>query len=84
MGPPNVSVNASEDSINVFIASPGESENSPMSDTYELTYNVWYWSSSIKVTFLLFKSKYTFVSKPFISNLLKAYDIFDNFAAFAV
>ncbi|XP_070800443.1 interferon alpha/beta receptor 1 isoform X1 [Pituophis catenifer annectens] len=47
MGPPNVSVNASEDSINVFIASPGESENRPMSDTYELTYNVWYSTSSI-------------------------------------
>uniref|UniRef100_A0A8C6X6J8 Fibronectin type-III domain-containing protein n=1 Tax=Naja naja TaxID=35670 RepID=A0A8C6X6J8_NAJNA len=47
MGPPNVSVNASKDSINVFIASPGELENSPMSDTYELTYNVWYRTSSI-------------------------------------
>uniref|UniRef100_A0A2D4Q135 Fibronectin type-III domain-containing protein n=1 Tax=Micrurus surinamensis TaxID=129470 RepID=A0A2D4Q135_MICSU len=47
MGPPNVSVSASKDSINVFIASPGESENNPMSDTYELTYNVWYRTSSI-------------------------------------
>ncbi|KAM3837365.1 interferon alpha/beta receptor 1 isoform 1-T1 [Vipera latastei] len=48
MGPPTVSVNATEDSINVFIASPGESENKPMSETYQLTYNVWYWTSSIK------------------------------------
>ncbi|KAK9402146.1 interferon alpha/beta receptor 1 [Crotalus adamanteus] len=48
MGPPTVSVNATEDSINVFIASPGESENKPMSDPYKLTYNVWYWTSSIK------------------------------------
>uniref|UniRef100_A0A8C5S4Q7 Interferon/interleukin receptor domain-containing protein n=1 Tax=Laticauda laticaudata TaxID=8630 RepID=A0A8C5S4Q7_LATLA len=77
-------INASKDSIHVFIASPGESENSPMSDTYELTYNVWYRTSSITVTFLLFQSKYTFESKPFTSNILKTYEIFDNFADFAV
>ncbi|XP_026556364.1 interferon alpha/beta receptor 1 isoform X2 [Pseudonaja textilis] len=47
MGPPNVSVSASKDSIKVFIASPGESENRPMSDIYDLTYNVWYRTSSI-------------------------------------
>ncbi|XP_058041360.1 interferon alpha/beta receptor 1 isoform X2 [Ahaetulla prasina] len=48
MGPPTVSLSASEDSINVFIAPPEESENSPMSDTYKLTYNVWYWTSSME------------------------------------
>ncbi|XP_026519716.1 interferon alpha/beta receptor 1-like [Notechis scutatus] len=47
MGPPNVSVNASKDSIDVFIAFPGESENSPMSNIYKPTYNVWYRTSSI-------------------------------------
>ncbi|XP_070606454.1 interferon alpha/beta receptor 1 [Erythrolamprus reginae] len=46
MGPPTVSVNASMNSINVFITSPGKSENNPMSDIYELTYNVWYSTSS--------------------------------------
>ncbi|KAM6448408.1 interferon alpha/beta receptor 1 [Liasis olivaceus] len=46
MGPPNVSISASENSINVFIASPGESENNAMSAIYTLTYHVWYWTAS--------------------------------------
>ncbi|XP_061483748.1 interferon alpha/beta receptor 1 [Rhineura floridana] len=46
LGPPSVKVNATENSLNIFIASPGESENTPMSKEYSLTYRVWYWTNS--------------------------------------
>ncbi|XP_020651866.3 interferon alpha/beta receptor 1 [Pogona vitticeps] len=46
IGPPSVKLNVSEDSLTVFVASPGESDYKPMSEFYALTYHVWYWPNS--------------------------------------
>ncbi|KAH0624861.1 hypothetical protein JD844_032724 [Phrynosoma platyrhinos] len=46
IGPPSIKVNASEESLLISIASPGEAENNPMSKLYKLTYNIWYWPNS--------------------------------------
>ncbi|XP_033002840.1 interferon alpha/beta receptor 1 [Lacerta agilis] len=46
LGPPSVTINASENSLNIFITAPGESEKNPMSKHYELIYQGWYWADS--------------------------------------
>ncbi|XP_063161491.1 interferon alpha/beta receptor 1 [Candoia aspera] len=70
MGPPNVSISAGENSVNVFIASPGESENNAMSEIYDLTYHVRYWIASSPI-----KEKKELKHKPprfIISNLISS------------
>ncbi|CAI5772626.1 alpha beta receptor 1 [Podarcis lilfordi] len=47
LGPPSVKINASENSLNIFITSPGESEKNLMSKHYKkLIYQGWYWADS--------------------------------------
>uniref|UniRef100_A0A8D0ECD4 Interferon alpha and beta receptor subunit 1 n=1 Tax=Salvator merianae TaxID=96440 RepID=A0A8D0ECD4_SALMN len=46
LGAPSVTVNASEDSLNIDIAFPGESEKNDMNKVYGLTYRVHYWMES--------------------------------------
>ncbi|XP_042313551.1 interferon alpha/beta receptor 1 isoform X2 [Sceloporus undulatus] len=46
IGSPSIKVNASEESLLISIASPGETENNPMSKLYKLTYSIWYWPNS--------------------------------------
>ncbi|XP_062982755.1 interferon alpha/beta receptor 1 [Elgaria multicarinata webbii] len=47
IGPPSIiKISPSEDSLTVFIASPGESENNSLSKKYDFTYHVCYWTDS--------------------------------------
>ncbi|XP_008120201.2 interferon alpha/beta receptor 1 [Anolis carolinensis] len=46
LGPPSIKLNASEDSLQISVASPGEVENNSMSKLYPLTYQIWYWPNS--------------------------------------
>uniref|UniRef100_A0ACB8FHK8 Uncharacterized protein n=1 Tax=Sphaerodactylus townsendi TaxID=933632 RepID=A0ACB8FHK8_9SAUR len=45
IGPPSIKVNASEDSLRIFIVAPGELENNSMSK-YPLIYHINYWNNS--------------------------------------
>nr|XP_060626377.1 interferon alpha/beta receptor 1 [Anolis sagrei ordinatus] len=46
LGPPSIKLNASEDSLQIYVAGPGEVENNSMSKIYPLTYQIWFWPNS--------------------------------------
>ncbi|XP_075767094.1 interferon alpha/beta receptor 1 [Pelodiscus sinensis] len=46
IGPPNLTVSSSEDSLRIQLIPPGESENKSMSEFYDLSYRVLYWKNS--------------------------------------
>ncbi|XP_015280418.1 PREDICTED: interferon alpha/beta receptor 1-like [Gekko japonicus] len=44
--PPSVKVNASENSLHIFIVPPEELEKNSISEHYSFTYHIWYWNNS--------------------------------------